>query len=259
VWTFEKTPKVVSGIDRPSLAAVQGFYDRLVERTVPVSTPKEAELTKLLENTFRHVNIALVNELAMFANDLGIDVWEAIDAASTKPFGYMRFTPGPGVGGHCLPIDPSYLSWRVRQSLGASFRFVELANDINEHMPAYVVRRLTVALNARDLAVRNRRILLLGLAYKKNTGDPRESPSREVARQLLSLGATVRAVDPHVESQHVLGGVELVDLSPEEVAGADAVLLLVDHDGVDYDVVADNARYVLDCRHRLSGPQVEHL
>ena len=123
------------------------------------------------------MNIALVNELAMFASDPGIDVWEAIDAAATKPFGFMRFTPGPGVGGHCLPIDPSYLSWRVRQSLGASFRFVELANDINEHMPAYVVRRLVVALNRRGLAVRDRRILLLGLAYKKNTGDPRESPA----------------------------------------------------------------------------------
>ena len=121
---------------------MRGFYDRLVEQTVPVSSPKEAELTKLLENTFRHVNIALVNELAMFAHDLGIDIWEAIDAASTKPFGYMRFTPGPGVGGHCLPVDPSYLSWRVRRRLGQSFRFVELANDVNDHMPDYVVRRL---------------------------------------------------------------------------------------------------------------------
>ena len=140
--TLVNTPKVVSGIDAASLAKVQGFYDRIVEHTVPVSTPKEAELTKLLENTFRHVNIALVNELAMFAHDLGIDVWEAIDAASTKPFGYLRFTPGPGVGGHCLPVDPSYLSWQVKRRLGQSFRFVELANDVNEHMPDYVVRRL---------------------------------------------------------------------------------------------------------------------
>ena len=153
VWTFETTPKVVSGVGPRSLAAVQGFYDQLVERTVPVSSPREAELTKLLENTFRHVNIALVNEMAMFANDLGIDVWETIDAASTKPFGFMRFTPGPGVGGHCLPIDPSYLSWRVQRSLGRSFRFVELANDVNDHMPDYVVRRIVVALNERGLAV----------------------------------------------------------------------------------------------------------
>jgi len=258
-WTFERTPKVVSGIDAASLVAVKRFFDRLVETTVPVSTPKEAELTKLIENTFRHVNIALVNELAMFASDLGIDVWEAIDAAATKPFGFMRFTPGPGVGGHCLPIDPSYLSWRVRQSLGESFRFVELANDINEHMPAYVVRRLVVGLNRRALAVRHRRILLLGLSYKKNTGDPREAPSREVAKQLLALGADVRAVDPFVGPQHVMSGVELVDLSAEEVAAADAVILLVDHDDLDYDVVTANAAYILDCRRRVEGPNVEHL
>ncbi|MDQ1375083.1 MAG: UDP-N-acetyl-D-glucosamine dehydrogenase, partial [Actinomycetota bacterium] len=176
-WTLVNTPKVVSGVDSQSLAAVQQFYDSIVDRTVPVSTPKEAELTKLLENTFRHVNIALVNELAMFAADLGIDVWEAIDAASTKPFGYLPFTPGPGVGGHCLPIDPSYLSWRVRRTLGHSFRFVELANDVNDHMPDYVVRRIGVSFNARGQAVNNRRILLLGLSYKRNTGDARETPS----------------------------------------------------------------------------------
>ena len=157
---------------------MQGFFDRIVDRTVPVSGTREAELTKLLENTFRHVNIALVNELAMFAADLGIDVWEAIDAASTKPFGYLRFTPGPGVGGHCLPIDPSYLSWKVRRSLGQPFRFVELANDVNDHMPDYVVRRLMLALNRRGRAVNGSRILLLGLAYKRNTGDAREAPGR---------------------------------------------------------------------------------
>ena len=197
-WRFENTPKVVSGIDDRSLAAVAEFYDRLVSQTVPVSSPAEAELTKLLENTFRHVNIALVNELAMYAHDLGIDVWEAIDAASTKPFGYLRFTPGPGVGGHCLPVDPSYLSWRVRQSLGVPFRFVELANDVNAHMPDYVVRRLTLALNQRHLSVNGQRILLLGLAYKRNTGDARETPSRPIAEQLVELGAEVLVADPHV-------------------------------------------------------------
>jgi UDP-N-acetyl-D-glucosamine dehydrogenase len=258
-YTFENTPKVVSGIDARSLAVIQAFYDRLVERTVAVSTPKEAELTKLLENTFRHVNIALVNELAMFAHALGIDVWEAIDAASTKPFGYLRFTPGPGVGGHCLPIDPSYLSWRVRRSLGETFRFVELANDVNEHMPAYVVRRLTEAFNERSLSVRGRRVLLLGLAYKRNTGDARESPSQVVARQLLDLGAEVRAADPHVRDDHVPPGVTRVALDAAEVRAADAVVLLVDHDGFDLDVVLANASYVLDTRHRLEGPDVEHL
>ena len=221
---------------------------------MPVSTPKEAELAKLLENTSRHVNIALVNELAMFASDLSINIWEAIEAAATKPLGFMRFAPGPGVGGHCLPIDPSYLSWRVRQSLGESFRFVELANDINEHMPAYVVRRLLVALNRRSLAVRGRQILVLGLSYKKNAGDAREASAKVVAKQLLALGTTVRAVDPFVSRSQVLDGVELVALSADEVTTADAVILLVDHDdvdhdGVDYDLITSHAQYVLDCCH----------
>jgi UDP-N-acetyl-D-glucosamine dehydrogenase len=245
------TPKVVSGVDGASLAAVRSFYDTIVEVTVPVSTPKEAELTKLLENTFRHVNIALVNELAMFAADLGIDVWEAIDAASTKPFGYLRFTPGPGVGGHCLPIDPSYLSWRVRRTLGQSFRFVELANDVNDHMPDYVVRRLMVALNRKQRAVNGARVLLLGLAYKRNTGDARESPSTIIADRLLALGADVRAADPHVLEGHVDARVTRVDCTPAELAAADAVVLLVDHDAFDLDQVASTASYVLDTRNRL--------
>jgi UDP-N-acetyl-D-glucosamine dehydrogenase len=258
-WNLVNTPKVVSGIDDASLQAVQGFYDSIVDQTVPVSSPKEAELTKLLENTFRHVNVALVNELAIFANDLGIDVWEAIDAASTKPFGYMRFTPGPGVGGHCLPIDPSYLSWRVRRTLGHSFRFVELANDVNDHMPDYVVRRLVVALNRERKAVNGSRILLLGLAYKKNTSDDRESPALGVAHRLLALGAEVRAADPHVVDEHVDSRVLRVELSPEELSGADAVVLLTDHDAFDLDAVVRHARVVLDTRHRLSGPNAEYL
>ncbi len=197
-WTLATTPKIVSGIDAGSLAAVQAFYADIVETTVPVSAPREAELAKIIENTFRHVNIALVNELAMFANDLGINVWEAIDAASSKPFGFMPFTPGPGVGGHCLPIDPSYLSWRVERALGQSFRFVELANDINNHMPDYVARRLMMAFNERGRPVNGSRILLLGLAYKKNTGDARESPAVRIAQLLKGMGANVRAADPHV-------------------------------------------------------------
>jgi UDP-N-acetyl-D-glucosamine dehydrogenase len=259
-FTFVNTPKVVSGIDDASREAVAAFYGALVERVVPVSGTREAELTKLLENTFRHVNIALVNELAMFANDLGIDVWEAIDAASTKPFGYMRFTPGPGVGGHCLPIDPSYLSWRVRRSLGHSFRFVELANDVNDHMPDYVVRRLVVALNRDRKAMNGARILLLGLAYKRNTGDARESPSHVVADRLLGMGATVRAVDPHVLVEQVDTRIELVELSTDELAGADAVVLLTDHDEFDPSTIAAHAAYILDTRRRLPDqPNVEHL
>ncbi len=172
-------------------------------------------MAKLVENTFRHVNIALVNEIAMFAHELGIDVWEAIDAASTKPFGFMRFTPGPGVGGHCLPIDPSYLSWRVERVLGHNFRFVELANDINGHMPDHVVHRITMALNARRRAVNGSRILLLGLAYKKNTGDARESPAVRVAQLLAELGAEVRGADPYtVEDTAVDGLLCRVDVDP---------------------------------------------
>src|SRR5699024_9544296 len=141
-WTFVNTPKVIAGINAAALEKVREAYEQLVEKTVAVPTPKEAELTKLLENTFRHVNIALVNELAVFAHQLGVNIWESIEAANSKPFGYMKFTPGPGVGGHCLPVDPSYLSWPVRRKLGANFRFVELANDVNDHMPDYVVQRL---------------------------------------------------------------------------------------------------------------------
>jgi UDP-N-acetyl-D-glucosamine dehydrogenase len=258
-WTLINTPKVVSGVDDASLTAVRSFYDSIIERTVPVSGTREAELTKLLENTFRHVNIALVNELAMFASDLGIDVWESIDAASTKPFGYMRFTPGPGVGGHCLPVDPSYLSWRVKRRLGQSFRFVELANEINEHMPDYVVRRLVYALNKERKAINGSHVLLLGLAYKKNTGDARESAAITVAERLLALGATVCAADPHVLAEQVDSRIQLVPLDREQVALADAVVLLIDHDAFDLGLVETGARYVLDTRHRLEHGSVETL
>lgn len=196
--TFVNTPKVTSGVDDASLEAVDTFFAALVDTTVPVGSPAEAELVKLLENTFRHVNIALVNELAMFARELGVDVWRAIDAASTKPFGYMRFTPGPGVGGHCLPIDPSYLAWRVKQHLGQTFRFVELANDVNEHMPDYVNTRIAAMLNEQRKSVNGSRVLLLGLAYKRNTSDWRESPSVEVAGRLRAGGATVEFCDPNI-------------------------------------------------------------
>ena len=258
--TLVTTPKVVSGIDAASLAVVRSFYDRLVEETVAVSSPRVAELTKLLENTFRHVNIALVNELAMFANDLGIDMWEAIDAASTKPFGYLRFTPGPGVGGHCLPVDPSYLSWQVRRRLGQSFRFVELANDVNDHMPDYVVRRLVAALNRRGEAVLGRRILLLGVSFKRNVGDCREAPSRRIARLLADMGADLRACDPHIEMGDFPAGVTPVELTADELAAADAVVALVDHDAFDASAVVRHSRYVLDTRGWLPASEnVERL
>jgi len=259
-WGFVNTPKVVSGIDAASLEAVQGFYDSLIEATVPVADVKVAELVKLLENTFRHVNVALINELAMFAGEMGIDIWEAIDAAATKPFGFMTFTPGPGVGGHCLPIDPSYLSWRVRRTLGQPFRFVELANDINDHMPDYVVRRVTMALNRHRQAVNGSRILLLGLAYKRNTGDARESPALAVAERLANLGAEVRAADPHVVEGLRGCRAERTEATDEELSAADIVVLLTDHDAFDYDNIVNRSRLVLDTRHRLtSAPHVESL
>jgi nucleotide sugar dehydrogenase len=257
LWRLENTPKVVSGIDGPSLAAVTTFYDALVDETVAVSGTREAELTKLLENTFRHVNIALVNELAMFASDLDIDIWEAIDAASTKPFGYMRFTPGPGVGGHCLPIDPSYLSWKVRRSLGQPFRFVELANDVNEHMPDYVVRRLTLAFNRMGRSINGSRVLLLGVTYKRNTGDAREAPGTVIARTLAALGADLRIADPHLAGDS--SAFPLVEASAEELAAADGVVLITDHDAFDYELIRAHARYVLDTRNRLDGPTVDRL
>ena len=258
-FNFVNTPKVVSGIDAESKFRVESLYRSLVDQVVVVSDCKVAELTKLLENTFRHVNIALVNELAMFAHDLGIDVWEAIDASSTKPFGYMRFTPGPGVGGHCLPIDPSYLSWQVKRTLGQSFRFVELANDVNDHMPDYVVRRLIMALNSQKRSVNGSRILILGLAYKKNTGDARESPSTRIIDLLVEMGCDVRVADPHVAAPQVSAHVEHVGLSRDELETANAVLLLVDHDVFDYNLILDSANYILDTRHRMSGANVESL
>ena len=259
-WTLRTTPKVISGIDDESLARVDAFYRTIVDHTVPVSCPKSAELAKLLENTFRHVNVALVNELAMFAADLKVDLWEAIDAASTKPFGFMRFTPGPGVGGHCLPIDPSYLSWTVRQRLGRSFRFVELANDINDHMPDYVASRVSHALNRQGLALSRSRVLVLGLAYKRNSSDARESPAAALIGFLLREGADVTVADPHVVEQSFLSPcVRRVDLCQDELERADVVVLVTDHDAFDYELVAAHAGCVLDTRHRMEGSHVEHL
>lgn len=258
-WRLVNTPKVVSGIDDESLAVVQAFYDTLVDTTVPLERTQEAELVKLIENTFRHVNVALVNELAMFAAELGMNIWDALEAANTKPFGFMRFNPGPGVGGHCLPVDPSYLSWQVKRRVGEAFRFVELANDINDHMPHYVVRRLMIAFNRMGRAINGSRVLLLGLAYKPNTGDAREAPALVVADRLLGLGAQVRAVDPHIEASRLDPRIGLGALSADEVAAADAVVILTDHDAFDWDIVRDHARFIFDTRHRLAGPQVEHL
>ena len=266
-WTLITTPKVVSGVNEESLRAVKGFFDSLVDCTVPVVGTREAELTKLLENTFRHVNIALVNELAMYSSELGLDVWATIEAASSKPFGFMPFSPGPGVGGHCLPIDPSYLSWRVQRSLGQTFRFVELANDINDHMPEHVVRRITAGLNRKQKPVKGSRVLVLGIAYKRNTSDARESPGRVIVDLLQRLGANVRVADPYLLDLSDIGtglrpgipAVLLVKATLQEVEESDAVVIVTDHDDFDYEMIRDHASYVLDTRARVDGPNVERL
>ncbi|MDQ1381447.1 MAG: UDP-N-acetyl-D-glucosamine dehydrogenase [Actinomycetota bacterium] len=253
-FTFVNTAKVVAGIGPDSLSVVEDFYGCLVDKIVPVASTGEAELVKLLENTFRHVNIALVNELAMFARDLGVDIWAAIDAAATKPYGFMRFTPGPGAGGHCLPIDPSYLAWRVERQLGHRFRFVELANEVNRGMPEYVVSRVISMLNNERRSVNGSRILVLGLAYKAGTSDWRESPAMTIVEQLLALGADVRAHDSHIPVDARLGPpLPRVDCSVEELAAADLVVLCVDHPDLRYDEIAEHARLILDTRGRLRG------
>lgn len=245
------TPKVVAGIDEASLDAVAAFFGALVDQVVPVATCAEAEMTKLLENTFRHVNIALVNELARFAADLGVDIWRVVDAAATKPFGFMKFTPGPGVGGHCLPVDPSYLAWQVRQRSGQPFRFVELANDINDHMPDYVVERVTAMLNDELKSVKGSHIVALGLAYKANSSDWRESPSLAVIRKLQALGAEVTLCDPMIsESTPLPKGTALtaVDKVDQPV---DLAVILTAHDLFDWDRIAKAFPKILDTRNVL--------
>ena len=258
-WGLQNTPKIVSGIDAASAAAVTAFYASVVDATVPAPGTREAELAKLLENTFRHVNIALVNELAIYCHELGIDVWSVIDAAASKPFGFMKFTPGPGVGGHCLPIDPSYLSWQVRRALGRTFRFVEIANDVNDNMPGYVVTRVVEHLNRRRLAVNGSRILLVGLTYKRNSGDARQSPATAVARRLGDLGAQLHAVDPHLAPHEAPAAVRLVGGTPDEVEAADLVVVLTDHDDMDWALLERHAAKVLDTRNRLTAPDVDRL
>jgi UDP-N-acetyl-D-glucosamine dehydrogenase len=258
-WGLRNTPKIVSGVDAASLAAVAAFYGDVVERTVAAPGTREAEMAKLLENTFRHVNIALVNELAVYCHELGIDIWSVIDMAATKPFGFMRFTPGPGVGGHCLPIDPSYLSWQVRRALGRTFRFVEIANDVNDNMPGYVVSRVVEHLNRRRRAVNGSRVLLVGLSYKRNSGDARHSPAVDVAHRLAGLGAELYAVDPLVAAHEVPGDVHLVECTPEVIEKADIAVVLTDHDTIDWELFDRHAGKVLDTRNRLTVPGVDHL
>ena len=246
-------PKVVGGYDAHSCDLAQMLYDQVISRTVRVSTARTAEATKLVENIFRAVNIALVNELKMVFDRMGIDVWEVLDAASTKPFGFMRFNPGPGWGGHCIPLDPFYLSWKARE-YGAAPRFIELAGEVNVEMPAWVVAKVQSALNERGKSVKGSRILVLGLAYKKDIDDPRESPAFEVIEQLLHLKADVSYHDPHVpraprmRSWPDLPPMTSVPLTEAALAAADAVVLVTDHTAVDYALVLRAAPLVVDTR-----------
>lgn len=255
LWTLTTTPKIVSGVDPASLDRIAAFYGALVDRVVPVGRCEEAELAKLLENTFRAVNIALVNELAEVARDTGLDLRAAVAAAETKPFGFMRFDPGPGVGGHCLPIDPVYLSWWAHQARGRGSRMIDLAAQINAERPAYVVNRVGQHLTGRGLSLDGARVLLLGLAYKPGSGDFRESPALEVAGLLADCGVQVSAADPFADpttAAAALDGLRLVFATDDELASADAVVLLTDHDAFDYDRVAALSPFVLDCRGRFA-------
>ncbi|MER6949480.1 nucleotide sugar dehydrogenase [Nonomuraea sp. NPDC005983] len=257
---LRNTPKVVGGYTMTCRDRATAFYGQFIEQVVPVSGTREAEMAKLLENTYRHVNIALVNEMAIFCDELGIDLWESIEAASTKPFGFQKFLPGPGVGGHCIPVDPSYLSYTVRK-LGYPFRFVELAQEINERMPSYVVARVQRLLNRHKKAVNGAKVVMLGVTYKPDIADERETPALPVARALLELGAELSYADPHVKEWSVDGTpVPRQEDLAEAVVDADVTLLLQQHAAFDLDMVEAKARLVLDTRGVLTeGERVERL
>jgi UDP-N-acetyl-D-glucosamine dehydrogenase len=248
VWNTKNTPKIVGGITPACTEIASALYATCLDTIVPVSSPETAELVKLLENTFRSVNIGLVNEMAIVCDKLGVNIWEVIDAAATKPFGFMKFTPGPGIGGHCIPLDPHYLAWKMR-TLNYKTRFIDLAGEINSEMPAVVVRKVAQVLNEEKKAVNGSRILVLGVAYKKDIDDVRESPALDVIRLLEVQGAKVMYHDPYVprfrEEEHDHTSVALTD---KEIESADAVVIITDHSSVDYQRVVDLAGVVVDTR-----------
>jgi len=246
---MRNTPKVVGGHTPACTDAAAEFYGRFVDTVVRARGTREAEMAKLLENTYRHINIALVNEMARFCHELGIDLWDVIAAARSKPFGFQAFYPGPGVGGHCIPIDPNYLSYQVQAKLGYPFRFVELAQEINAGMPAYVVRRIQDILNEDGKALRGSRVLLLGVTYKPDIADQRESPAKPIAQQLIDKGAHVTFHDPHVQAWH-LGATTLEVVPDLDIAleGADVCVLLQNHAAYDVDALARRASQFFDTR-----------
>jgi len=253
-FNLRNTPKLVGGITPEATGLASLFYGQFVEKVISTSSCEVAELSKLLENTFRHVNIALVNEMSMLCHEMGIDVWEVIDATATKPFGFMTFTPGPGVGGHCVPFDPNYLAWQIRRDVGHQFRILEQAEDVNAQMPPYVATRIGDALNDAGKAVRGSEILVLGVSYKADVGDMRESPALKIIAQLQRRGASVAFHDPYVPSITVDGTtMSRSDLSQSAVEGADCVAILTPHKAYDLEWIADNARMVFDARNAF-GP-----
>ncbi len=247
-YTAKNTPRVVGGITSQCTGIAKLFYEQTITQAVPVSSTKSAEMVKLLENTFRSVNIGLVNEVALMCDRLKIDVWEIIDAANTKPFGFMPFYPGPGLGGHCIPIDPHYLSWKLK-SLNYYARFIELAGDINSRMPEYVVERISRALNQKKKSLKDSKILILGVAYKRDVKDLRESPALDVIKLLQNAGAEVVYNDPHVPSIRMNDSDwKPVKLTKEILQSSDCVAILADHSAYDYDFIVRNARLVMDTR-----------
>ncbi len=253
-------PKVVGGVDQNSGDLAQTLYEQGIAKVVRVSSARVAEAAKLSENIFRAINIALVNELKIVYDRMGIDVWEVLDAAATKPFGFMRFNPGPGWGGHCIPLDPFYLSWKARET-GAAPKFIELAGEVNVEMPKYVIHKLQLALNDRKKAINGSKILVLGLAYKKDIDDPRESPAFEIVEHLLHLGADVSYHDPHVpvaprmRSWPGLPPMESKPLTKEILEQSEAVVLVTDHSIVDYEFVARHAKLIVDTRGIYRDPR----
>jgi UDP-N-acetyl-D-glucosamine dehydrogenase len=250
-WTLRDIPKVVGGVTPACRELVATLYGRITPRVVPVSGPETAEMVKLFENTFRSVNIALVNEFAIMCRKLGISVWEVVSAAATKPFGFMPFWPGPGLGGHCLPSDPYYLSWKVRLE-GYEPRFITFADEINRHMPGYIVQLVADALNDRARAVRGARVLVLGVAYKPNVADTRDSPALEIVQTLRAKGAEVAYHDPHVPAIAVEGG-RLESVPTVRAADHDVVLVLTAHDGYDWARIAAEAKLLIDTRNATGG------
>jgi UDP-N-acetyl-D-glucosamine dehydrogenase len=245
------TPKVVGGITEDCRRVAVALYQPAIDTLVPVSTTEAAELVKLLENTFRSVNIGLVNEMAIVCDKLGVDVWEVMEAAATKPFGFMKFLPGPGLGGHCIPIDPHYLAWKMR-GLNYKTRFIDLAGELNTEMPMFWVRKLAEALNGQGKAVRGASVLVLGVAYKRDIDDIRESPALDIIRLLAGQGARVTYFDPHVPRFREDGQeFRSVELTPEAVAAADCVMVVTDHTAVDYRMIKRNAKLVVDTRNAI--------